>query len=108
MQDTRTALNCLRSPASSDSEPVLAFHLPSGEQGGFESQGTFPLLTTSKVRIAEPTVLVLTMRVVYRTRRLPIRVSFAFSEGCGNCGCKGFRRTTRICSPAGMRAVYSR
>jgi hypothetical protein len=34
IQETRTSLNSYPAPASTEKEPILAFHYPSGEQGG--------------------------------------------------------------------------
>src|SRR5687768_826628 len=76
MHDTRALRNCLFcSPVFSDREPRAAFHLPSGEQGGRFPHGTFPVLAMSKVRTAVPTVVVLVLRVAYRTRIFEMRVS---------------------------------
>ena len=63
MHEMRTFRNCLCSPASNGNVVILAFHLPSGEHGGREPQGTFTSLMTSMVRTADPIVSVLTIRV---------------------------------------------
>src|SRR5947209_20536439 len=54
MHETRRLRNSFRSWASSDSEPVAAFHLPSGEQGRYSWQGTLPVLKTSNCRATLP------------------------------------------------------
>src|SRR6185503_17466953 len=48
MHDRRALRNSLPAPASRETLPTEAFHLPSGEQGGCRAQGTFPVLTISK------------------------------------------------------------
>ena len=55
IQEVLAFRNSLPSPASSDSEPIEAFHFPSGEHGGCFLQGTFPAFATSKARTALPT-----------------------------------------------------
>ena len=60
--------NELSAPASSDRVAEVAFHFPSGEQGGRWSQGTFPWLTTWKVLTAKPTFVWVRVLSVYLTR----------------------------------------
>src|SRR3954452_7782077 len=84
MHETRTFRNCFCcSPASSEKERTVAFHLPSGEQGGRPAHGTFPPLTTSKVRTAAPIVVVPVPRVAYRTRILVIEVVLPSAASLG-------------------------
>ena len=54
IQETLAFRNSFPSPASSDAEPIAAFHLPSGEHGGRPLQGTLPVLITWKVFTALP------------------------------------------------------
>src|SRR5262245_3727973 len=68
IQETLTFWNSWPSPASSDIEPIAAFHLPSGEQGDRPSQGTLPVLTTSNVFAVLPIVIVVVALTAYRTR----------------------------------------
>src|SRR5580700_6643263 len=56
MQETRASRNSLPAPASSDAEPMAAFHLPSGEHGRCFLQGTFPRFSISKDLAALPTL----------------------------------------------------
>jgi hypothetical protein len=58
MQETLALPNSLPSPASRETPPTVAFHFPSGEQGGMLLQGTFPVLTTSKDFTVLPTLTV--------------------------------------------------
>src|ERR1700690_4273791 len=58
MQDVRALRNSFPSPASSDAEPIVAFHFPSGEHGSCFLQGTLPVFATSKVLTALPTFAV--------------------------------------------------
>src|ERR1700687_90598 len=68
MHEVRALRNSFPSPASSDAEPIVAFHFPSGEQGGCFRQGTFPVFATSKVFTALPTLAVLVVLIEYRAR----------------------------------------
>src|ERR1700749_5059471 len=43
IQNTRAFRNTFPSPASSEAEPIEAFHLPSGEEGPRGSRGTMPV-----------------------------------------------------------------
>src|SRR5260370_25693111 len=56
MQDNLAFRNSFPSPASSVPEPIAAFHSIPGEQGGLPWQGTLPVLATSKVFTALPTL----------------------------------------------------
>src|SRR5580698_9217290 len=58
MQDTRAFSNCCPWPASIVTPPVAAFHLPSGEHGGFAPQGTLPVFGTVNVLAVLPTLTV--------------------------------------------------
>src|SRR5882724_2153157 len=63
IQEVRALRNSFPSPASSDAEPIAAFHLPSGEHGGRFLQGTLPVFATSKVLTALPTLAVLVVLI---------------------------------------------
>ena len=54
MQETLTLRNSFPSPASRDTEPIAAFHLPPGAHGGRLSHGVFPMLITWNVFTAVP------------------------------------------------------
>src|SRR4029077_2477914 len=56
MHETRALRNSFPWPASSVVEPSAAFHLPSGEHGCWPLHGTLPLLSTSNVCTALPTL----------------------------------------------------
>src|SRR5579883_3003877 len=81
MQVRRASWNALPSPASKDAFPILAFHFPSGEQTPPPLQGTFPILVTSKLFPALPTVSVVVAASAYRTRTL-----LTVSSGCSGAG----------------------
>src|SRR5689334_19814687 len=68
MQDTRTSLNALPASASREIEPTLAFHLPSGEQGGWPRQRTPLVFTTSNVFARLPMFTVVVVFTEYLTR----------------------------------------
>src|SRR5207248_2168460 len=68
IQDTLTFWNSCPSPASSDKDPMVAFHLPSGEHGERPLQGTLPVLITSKVFVVLPTLSVVVALTAYRIR----------------------------------------
>src|ERR1700690_977422 len=68
MHEVRALRNSFPSPASSEADPIAAFHLPSGEQGGCLRQGTLPVLATSKVFTALPTLAVLVVLIEYRAK----------------------------------------
>src|SRR5438270_9570272 len=67
MQETLGLRNWLPSPASSESDPMAAFHFPSGEQGSCPWQGTLPVFTTWKVLTALPTFSAEVVFCEYRT-----------------------------------------
>ena len=46
MQEALTLRNWLPAPASRVTDALLAFQLPSGEQGAWRLQGTLPWFTT--------------------------------------------------------------
>ena len=54
MHEARTLRNSLPIPASRVIEALVAFQLPSGEQGAWRLHGMFPRLTTWKVLTALP------------------------------------------------------
>src|ERR1017187_4922070 len=54
MQETLALRNSLPSPASSDKEPIVPFHLLPGAQGGGLLHGVFPVLIIWKVLTALP------------------------------------------------------
>src|SRR5271156_4310362 len=54
MQETLALRNSLPSPASRESEPIVAFHFPPGAHGSCLLHGTFALLTIWKVFTALP------------------------------------------------------
>src|ERR1041384_8689276 len=58
MHDTRALRNSFPVPASSVTDPIVAFHLPSGEQGAWWSQDTLPAFFTSNAFTALPTFIV--------------------------------------------------
>src|SRR5260370_5565733 len=68
IQETRTSWKELFSPASSETPPMAAFHLPSGEQGPWRSQGMSPVFTTSKVFNALPALTAMSLLVAQSTR----------------------------------------
>src|SRR5579862_7201533 len=68
MQEARALRNALPTPASMLAEVRVAFHLPSGEQGRWFLQGTFPVFWTSNVLTALPTFSSVIVLTVYRTR----------------------------------------
>jgi len=70
MQETLAFRNSFLSPASSDMEPIAAFHLPSDEHGARLSQGWFPVLATSNVFTALPTSASVVAFTEYLTRAL--------------------------------------
>src|SRR5665213_3600692 len=55
MQETRALLNCCPWPASMVTPPTAAFHLPSGEHGGWAAHGPLPVFGTVKVLALLPT-----------------------------------------------------
>src|SRR5205085_11403610 len=72
MHDARALRNSFPAPASSNVLPLAAFHLPSGEHGGWPLHGTLPTFETSKERTALPTVATVPLLIEYRTVRLPM------------------------------------
>src|SRR5436309_8134769 len=68
MHETRTSLNAFPASASREREPMLAFHLPSGEQGGLPRQRTPFVFTTSKVLARLPMFAVVVVFKEYLTR----------------------------------------
>jgi hypothetical protein len=71
IQETLTFRNCRFSPASKDSERIVAFHLRSGEHGGWSLQGTFPVFEIVNVRTAPATTTVVVLWSAYLTRMFP-------------------------------------
>jgi hypothetical protein len=69
--------NSLFSPASSENLPTVAFHLPSGEQGGRSLHGVLGILAISKVRAALPISIMVSALKAYRTRMFAIATSGA-------------------------------
>src|SRR5438045_3356809 len=63
MQEARALRNSFPSPASSEVDPVAAFHLPSGEHCRWAAQGTPPSLTASNARTALPMGTVLAVLI---------------------------------------------
>jgi len=70
MQDTRALRKWLPDPASSDAEPIAAFHLPSGEHGFWPRQGTPPLFSTWNALTELPMFIAVRDLMEYRTRML--------------------------------------
>src|SRR5215472_6397519 len=68
MQNKRALRNTLPCPASSESEPMAAFHLPSGEHRPFLSQRTAPLFGTWKVVSPVPTFTSAFVSIEYRIK----------------------------------------
>src|SRR5690242_4506585 len=58
IQDNLAFRNSFPSPASRLAEATAAFHSIPGEHGGLPAQGTLPVLATSKVLTALPTLTV--------------------------------------------------
>src|ERR1700678_3876263 len=87
IQETRALRNSLPSPASSEREPTLALHFPSGEQGAIFLHSTFPVLTISNVLTALPIFASVVAFMEYLIRVLeigdPTRVSAGVSLRMG-------------------------
>src|ERR1700730_6793220 len=71
MHEALASRNSLPGPASRETDPSAAFHLPSGEHGCCPLQGTLPLFSTAKVCTALPTLVAGMAFIEYRTRTFP-------------------------------------
>ena len=73
--------------------PTAAFHLPSGEQGGWSAQGTLPVFGTVNVLAVLPTLTELEVFSEYRMRTSLTAISCTAAEPRPAPG-MGFIRTT--------------
>ena len=78
---------------------MLAFHLPSGEQGCWPLHGTFALLTTAKVFTALPTLIGVMVLTEYLAMILAIVTSEFGREG-NRAGTEGIICAIYNLSPA--------
>src|SRR6266536_5495071 len=67
IQEARAFRNSLPGPASSETWPTAAFHLPSGEHGRWPAQGMFLVFTASNDRTALPMVATVPVLMEYLT-----------------------------------------
>src|ERR1035437_98171 len=88
MHDALTSLNSFPTPASRVAEPVEAFQFPSGEQSGWRTQGTFPLLTAWKVLTALPIFDSVVELTVYLTLMLDTTIG-GLPGRTADCSCLG-------------------
>ena len=94
MQETRAFSNCCPTPASMVMPPCDAFHLPSGEQGGFAIARNIAVLVTVKVLAVLPTLTMLEVFSAYRTRTSLIPISCRLDWRDGLARTLGVNRTT--------------
>src|SRR2546426_891793 len=80
IQEALAFRNSFPSPASMVTEPIAAFHFPSGEHGGLPSHGTLPVFITSNVLTELPTFTDVVVFVEYLARTLVI-----ITSGCLGC-----------------------
>src|ERR1700676_603735 len=84
MHEARTSRYSWSGPASRFTDPVEAFHSPSGEQGACRLQGTLPWFTTWNVLTALPMLVSPCELTVWRMRMLDTTDSFLFARAGGS------------------------